>query len=139
MSNINEVQSQKFIEAESKKFTSDLKQLRTENDRTYETESKSKEALINRMHDDYDTKIANLKNDQEQKLVEIRNRQKKSVNEENGRLKLEVANLKKAHQEQLAEIKTGQQNEIQTLVESHKKTIENAKQKFLKEQSKFTG
>jgi hypothetical protein len=139
MSNINEVQSQKFIEAESKKFNSEIKQLRSENDRNYESESKSKEAQMQRMHDDYDTKIANLKNDQEQKLVEIRNRQNKSVNEETIRLQVEVANLKKSHQDQLSEIKSGQQNEIQTLVESHKKTIDNAKQKFLKEKNKFNG
>lgn len=137
MSNINDVQSQKYIESENKKFNTEIKQLRSGNERNYESESKTKEALIKRMHEDYDTTISTLKNNQEQKLVEIRDRQIKSVNDENIRLKVEVDNLKKSHQDQLGEIKTGQQNEIQTLVESHKKTIDNAKQKFIKEKNKY--
>ncbi|MDO9181465.1 MAG: hypothetical protein Q7U04_03610 [Bacteriovorax sp.] len=137
MSNISDVQSQKYLEAETKKYTNDLKQLRTENDRGYQTEAKSKEAELKRMHDDYEMKIANLKNEQEQKLVEIRDRQSKSVGDENMRLQTEVENLKKAHQDQVAEIKTSQQNEIQGMVESHKKTMDNAKQKFVREKSKL--
>ena len=63
--------------------------------------------------------------------------QSKSVGDENTRLQTEVENLKKAHQDQVAEIKISQQTEIQGMVESHKKTIDNAKQKFIKEKSKF--
>jgi hypothetical protein len=137
MSNVNNVQAQKFLESENKRYNNEIKQLRTTNDRGYETESKIKEAEMARMRDDYETRIANLKNEQEQKLVEIRDRQSKSVGEENMRLQTEVENLKKAHQDQVAEIKISQQNEIQGMVESHKKTMDNAKQKFAKEKSKF--
>ncbi len=137
MSTINDVQAQKFQEAETKRYNSELKELRSTNNRTYETEAKSKEAELRRMRDDYETKIANLKNEQEQKLVEIRDRQAKAVGEENNRLQQEVENLKRAHQDQVAEIKTSQQNDIREMVESHKKTLDGAKQKFAKEKSKF--
>jgi hypothetical protein len=137
MSTVNDVQAQKYKESETKRYNSELKDMRSSSERTYDTEAKAKEVELRRMRDDYDSKIANLKNEQEQKLVEIRDRQAKSVGEENARLQLEVDNLKKSHQDQVAEIRTGQQNEIREMVDSHKKTIENAKQKFVKEKSKY--
>lgn len=137
MSTINDVQAQKFAEAEGKRYNSELKEMRSSNNRAYETEVKTKEAEIQRMRNDYETRIANLKNDQEQKLVEIRDRQSKMAEEENVRLKLEVENLKRSHQDQVAEIKIGQQNEIKDMVDSHKKSLEIAKQKFVKEKAKY--
>jgi hypothetical protein len=137
MSNIGELQIQKFLETESKKHNAEIKQLRTENDQEYQTETKAKEALLNRMKSDYETKIANLKNEQEQKLVEIRDRQSKSVEDENIRLQSEVENLKKGHKDQVKEIKISQENEINHMVESHAKTMANAKHKFLKEKNKL--
>ncbi len=49
----------------------------------------------------------------------------------------ELQNLKKVHEEQKSEIKVAQQNEISEMVDSHKKTLENARQKFIKEKGKF--
>jgi hypothetical protein len=137
MSTISDVQAQKYMEAETKRYNTEIKDLRSTNDRTYETEAKAKEGELKRMRDDYETKIANLKNDQEQKLVEIRDRQSKSVGEENMRLQQEVENLKRSHQDQVAEIKSSQQNDIKEMIDSHKKTLDNAKTKFVKEKSKF--
>jgi molecular chaperone DnaK (HSP70) len=61
---------------------------------------------------------------------------KKNVDEENQRMNQELTNLKQTHQEQVAEIKIGQRNEINEMVDSHKKTLDQAKQKFAKERAK---
>ena len=57
--------------------------------------------------------------------------------EENQRMTTELVNIKKIHDDQLGEVKNSQKNEISELTESHKKTIEVAKQKFVKEKNKY--
>ena len=89
------------------------------------------------MRDDYEARISNLKNDQERKLIEIRQNKTKPFRKKLPRLKQEIENLKKSHHDQVSEIKVGQQNELEEMNDSHQKTLENSRLKFMKEKAKF--
>lgn len=137
MTSVNELKAQKYIETESKRHNEEVKKLRAENSRQLETEVKAGERELEKIKSDYEAKVSNLKNETEQKLVEIRDRQNRTMTEESQRMEQELQNLKKVHADQKGEIKVSQQNEIDSMVESHKKTVETARQKFLKEKNKF--
>jgi hypothetical protein len=137
MTNINQVKAARFKESEEKRFNFEIKKLRTEHGRKYSKEVKKNEETMVRLKDDYEKKIGTMELELEQKLTDVRSRQKKSLVLENERLKEELINLKKAHGDQVGEIKETQENEIQNLVQSHKTTIENARQKYIKEQMKW--
>jgi hypothetical protein len=137
MSDINALQSQNYIEAENKKHNSEIRQVRSTNDRTLENEIGKGESTIKRLQDDYDTKISNIKNEQEQKLAEIRDKQERTVNEENQRMQDELINLKSTHKQQVAEIRSGHAHEIQEISDSHKKTMAIAQEKLAKEKHKY--
>jgi hypothetical protein len=137
MSDINALKAQKYLEVESKRRDTEVKQIRAENNKAFESEVAKGENEIKRLKEDYETKIGNIKNEQEQKLSEIRDRQIKSVNDENERMQEELVNLKSTHQQQLAEIKTSNEAAIKEVTDSHKKTMATAQVKFGKEKAKL--
>lgn len=136
MSSINEVQKEKYIESENKRFNNDLKEMRTQNNRVYESEVGRRSAEIDRVKSDFETQLENLKNEREQKLTEIRSRQKELISEENSRLEEEISSLKSAHHEQVSELKKNHEEQIRTLNDNHKKTMESADRKFQFEKNK---
>ena len=110
MSNINDLKAQKYVETESKRYESEIKQMKTENERTYSTESKQKELELKKMRSDYETRISNLKSEQEIRLGEIRTKQSRTINEESARLKQEIENLKKIKFDLFADFRRPSQN-----------------------------
>lgn len=136
MSTISELKSQRFKESETKRHAQDIKKIRSMHNKTFSKEVKKNEISIKQMKEEYETKVEGLEIELEQKLISHRNRQKDSLQREKMRLTDEVENLKKTHQDQVGEIKSSQANEIDELISSHKKTLENARQKFLKEKMK---
>ncbi len=137
MSNISEIKAARFKEAESKRHNFELRKLKTENSREYNKQVKTNETTITRMQDGYQAKISVLKNELEQKLINVRDRQERNLVSENQRLDEEVTNLKKAHEDQVTELKHSQENEINDMVTSHKKTVENARQKYISDKMKW--
>jgi ElaB/YqjD/DUF883 family membrane-anchored ribosome-binding protein len=67
----------------------------------------------------------------------MRSRHDIRLQDENRRLAEELKNLKATHGDQVAEVSESQNNEIQDMKESHRKTLQNAREKFIKEKSKF--
>ena len=65
MSEISNVQAQKFREAESKRHSYQLKKTRQENYRTYQKEVKVNENMLTRMRSEYDGKVKGLQNELE--------------------------------------------------------------------------
>ena len=61
----------------------------------------------------------------------------KKYMEEKKRLELEILNLKKTHNDKIFEIKQNQALEVERLQDSHRKTIDNAREKFIKEKMKW--
>lgn len=137
MTNINQVKAARFKESEEKRFNFEVKKLRTEHGRKYTKEVKKNEETLVRLKDNYEKKIGTMEMELEQKLTDVRSKQKRNLSLENERLKEELVNLKKAHADQVGEIKETQENEVQNLVHGHKTTIENARQKYIKEQMKW--
>ncbi len=72
---INNVKAEKFMESEMKRHNEEVKKLRAENFRAYESEVKNGEKELSRIKGDYEGRISNLKNETEQRLTEIRDRQ----------------------------------------------------------------
>ncbi|MBT3585124.1 MAG: hypothetical protein HN509_09460 [Halobacteriovoraceae bacterium] len=137
MSEISNVQAQKFREAESKRHSYQLKKTRQENYRTYQKEVKVNENMLTRMRSEYDGKVKGLQNELEGKLSKVRAKQSKAIDAENKRLNEELVNLKRTHADQVTEIKIAQQGEVNTLTDSHKRTLENARLQYQKEKVKF--
>ncbi len=94
MSSINDLKAQNYIETESKRYEQEVKQMKSENERTYSSESKQKELELKKMREDYETRISNMKSEQERKLGEIRQKQSRNMTEESSRLKQEIENDK---------------------------------------------
>ncbi len=89
------------------------------------------------MQDDFDSKISRIKNEQERKLTELREKNEYVLGEESQRLKTELQSLKTIHREQVEEVKIGQTNEIEGLTASHQKTLDQAREKYMKEKNKW--
>ena len=137
MADISNVKAARFQEMERKRHNYELKKLRSENHKKFQKEVKSNEAMMSRMRRDYEVQVKNLENDLERKLIETRAKHKRSITAENKRLNEELTNLKKAHQDQVGEVKISQDNEIENMVTSHRETLENAKQKYIREKQKW--
>lgn len=137
MTDVTAVKLQRHKEAENKRYAFEMKKLSAENQNNYTKQVKAYETMIGRMKGEYEAKVKNLENELERKLVNLRNNHSRKINEENKRLDEELTNLKKAHGAQVGEIKETQANEIDNLVTSHKTTLENARQKYIREKSKW--
>ena len=137
MNNISEVKAARFKEAETKRHNFELRKLKTEHARSFNKIVKTNETSLTTMQDDYQSKNSILKNELEQKLINVRDRQDRALLSENQRLYEEVTNLKQAHDDQVGELKSSQENEINKMVESHKRTLENARQKYISEKMKW--
>lgn len=137
MANISELKVAKWKEAENRRHSFEMKKLKDEFAKEYQKEVAQNEQLMDRMRREYEVKIKGLENELDMKLAEMRNSQSKNIEEENQRLTYEVQNLKKAHQDQIGEIKVGQENEVNTLVDSHQRTLEDARQRYIKEKMKY--
>lgn len=137
MSSVGELKAQRSMEAETKKSATEIKQAKLQLDREYTGIVKKKESELVRMQNDYDSRLSRLKNDQERKLQEIREKNNLVLGEEDQRLKDELKNLKSVHREQVEEIKIGQGNEIEQLTQSHQRTVDQARERFMKEKSKW--
>lgn len=137
MTDVTSVKLQRFQEAENKRASFAMKKLSTENQKDYNKQVKAYESMIGRMKGEYEAKVKTLENELERKLVGMRNTHSRKIKEENHRLNEELTNLRKAHDAQVGEIKETQSNEITELVASHKDTLENARQKYISEKSKW--
>lgn len=134
---INRAQYSRFKETENKQFAQRMKKMRLEHKRTFNKEAKRQESMLQRLKKDFDVKTKGLQNKLEQQLVKVRTDQARKVQEENTRLNEELENLKKAHADKINEIKVGQENQVNQLKESHARTLENARNKFIKEKTKW--
>ena len=73
----------------------------------------------------------------EEKISKLRVIQNGKYNEEKKRLDLELINLKKVHNDKILEIKQNNHIEVEQLRTSHKNTIDNARDRFIKEKMKW--
>lgn len=137
MSTVHDLKTQRYAEAETKRHTNEIQKLKVDNARTYNSEAKQKEVELKRMKDAYETRISSMKSEQERKLQDLRKKHESAYAEEDQRLKQELVNLKTNHRDQVEEIKIGQRNEVQDINEAHQKTLNNAREKFLKESAKW--
>ena len=138
MSNdITRVRAEKHKAIEEKHHTFALKKLRDENQKDYKREVTKGENTLERIKKDYEVKVSNLESDLEQKLVELRRSQEEKVKIENKRLDEEVKNIQIAHKEKVSELKDSQAHQIQDMVQSHQKTLDNAREKFVREKRKW--
>lgn len=137
MADISDLKVAKWKESENRRHSFEMKKLRDEFAKDYQTQVAQNERLMDRMKREYDVEVRNLENELDLKLAEMRKSQEKSLQDENSRLSSEVVNLKKAHSDQVGEIKISQQNEINNLVDSHRRTLEEARQKYIKEKMKY--
>ncbi len=134
---ISQVQAQRFKESESKRMNAEIKSHQDQHNREYGKIVKTNEATITDLRKDYDNKVDSMKAELEQRLTEIRRKNEELINGENQRMTAELENLKSAHKDQIQEVKTAQQNQIDDMNLSHRNTVENARQKFLKEKLKW--
>tara|TARA_R100000656_G_scaffold17943_1_gene16657 strand:+ start:321 stop:740 length:420 start_codon:yes stop_codon:yes gene_type:complete len=137
MSTITDVQVMRFKEAENKRHMSEMRKMKTENATEYHNEALSNEKMIDRMRNDFESKSRIAESDLERQLADMRRKHEKRMEQENQRLDEELKNLKATHQDQVAEIKNSNTNEIQNIRESHERTIANAKEKFIREKTKW--
>lgn len=137
MSTITDIQVARFKEAENKRHMADMRKVKAENAGEFRKEITHNEKQIERLRQEYEVKLNSVENDLEKQLSDVRRKHTKRVEEENHRLDEELKNLKLAHQEQVSEIKISNMSEIDRMRESQERTLANAKEKFLKEQSKY--
>ena len=137
MSDIAQLKAKRLQERESIRHNAKLKKLKNENRKEYEKTRTSGNNEIIRMQDRFDSERSNLKNILEEKLSKLRVIQSSKYMEEKKRLELEILNLKKTHNDKILEIKQNQALEVERLQDSHRKTIDNAREKFIKEKMKW--
>ena len=137
MADIADLKVAKWKESENRRHSFEMKKLSDEFAKQYQTEVANNERMLDRMRREYEVKTRNLENELDLKLSEMRKSQEKNLEAENKPLSSEVQNLKSAHQDQVGELKMGQQNEINTLVDSHRRTLEDARQRYIKEKMKY--
>ena len=137
MSEIALLKSQRLQEREAIRHNAKLKKLKNDNRKEYEKTRTSGNNEIIRMQDRFDSEKSNLKNILEEKLSKLRVIQSSKYMEEKKRLELEILNLKKTHNDKIFEIKQTQALEVERLQESHRKTIDHAREKFIKEKMKW--
>ncbi len=137
MSDISQVQMQRFKDTEMKRASNELNTQKDVNNREYKKIVNTNEGVINDLRKGYDTQVDGLKNELEQKLLNARGHHDEVIKGEEERMAQELVNLKRKHIDQVQEIKTAQQGQIDDLNISHKNTLDNARQKFLKSKAKW--
>lgn len=137
MSDLTEIKAARYKEAEAKRHSFEIRKANLENQREYQKEVTKNEVMMDRMKNDYDNKVKNLQVELETKLTSLRNSQNKVLGEERERLNAEVDQLKKVHGDQVSELRHSQQTEIDRMNESHRSSLELAKQKYVKAKTKY--
>lgn len=137
MSTITDMQVMRFKEAENKRHTAEMRKIKSKNATEYHNQSLSNEKMVGRMQNDFESKKRIAESDLERQLADMRRKQEKRIEEENSRLDGELKNLKATHSDQVSEIKTSNVNEIENIRESHQRTLANAKEKFIREKTKW--
>ena len=121
MSELNTLKAKRLQEREAIRHNAQLKRLKVENRREYEKTRDTNSTDILRMQDRYDSEKSNMK----------------TILEEKKRLDLELINLKKIHNDKILEIKQNNHMEVEQLRASHKNTIDNARDRFIKQKMKW--
>jgi hypothetical protein len=137
MSSIESVKASSFQAQEMKRHNSELQKLRDKNALEFKKEVKANEELMGRIRSDYETKVQLLERDSDHGLAELRRKHQASMQEESYRLNQELEMLRGAQKDKLKELKEGNEFEINRTQESHKKSLDLAREKFLKEKIKY--
>ena len=137
MGQISNVSTAKYQEAEQKRQGYEVKKAQMEHYQAYQNTVKNNEKELDRLKNDYDSKITFLEKELEQKLIDAKVKQTDRVKQENERLEAELKDLRQAHQDQVAQIKESQQYQIDKMNESHKTTMQNGKERFMRDQMKL--
>ena len=137
MSNIDQIKAQRFQESENKRYNLQMRKLRAEHDKSFKKEVDKNKAHIERLKDENIGKIKTLETELEKKLIQQREKHSRIMDMEKKRLDQELVTLKASYQGKTAELRTSNQSEVDELVEHHQKTLDNARQKYMKEKAKW--
>lgn len=137
MNKIDQIKAQRFQESENKRHNMQMRKLRAEHDKSYKKEVDKNKAHMKRIKAEYEGKVDLLETELEKKLIEQREKHSRMLNMETKRLDQELATIKASHKGKVSELRNGQQEEIDELVAYHRKNLDNARQKYMKEKAKW--
>jgi hypothetical protein len=137
MNNIDQIKAQRFQESENKRYNMQMRKLRAEHDKSYKKEVDKNKTHMEQLKSENIAKIELLETELEKKLIEQREKHSRLLNMEKKRLDQELVTLKASHEGKVSELRMSNQGEIDELVEYHQKTLDNARQKYMKEKAKW--
>lgn len=110
----------------NRKLREELNDLKDKNDTT-----------LSMIKKDYDRTVLDEQNKLEIQLTKIRNKNSQIIQSEKNRYERMSDEIKVSHEEKMAELKSSQDLEFQNTTDSHKESLEDARDRYLAESAKY--
>lgn len=137
MSDINAVQARRFKSAETQRHNREIDKIKKKHKMEFDKIKKTNQIEIERVQKESEIAKTDVELKSQSKVKTLRTKQEQILKSEKARLDGELQNLQSVHKDKVLEVKMNQKAELDSLLKSHNTTLENAREKFIKEKIKW--